>query len=529
MNTSNIIFPVRQRLAATFAIAMLCLSLVIGLGGAQAQSANPTPPVVAHLSGEVKQASWSLKPQAVDVSEWTALRLNFLIERTDRARFGGLTISAIKAALDGQPIQLNDGDLVDTSQQPVSVLLLLDGSGSMNSAYVGTSKLAAAKQALLTLVEKLGPNARIGIAVFDKEQRLLAAPTSDKAYLRSVINNFTTAPATRNGTALYDAAEFALQVARQQGLQNIVLLSDGCEDTAETKRLARTSGITAYKRERERQITEGARQTNIRLFTVAIGDKDSRAEAPLFVDSVALHNLTLGAAGGFSGQIDLPRLQRLSGGDGAAYRRLLVGDLSALLERIRESFRFDYSLRLRLGSLARQDGQSHKVTVRVVAGNHELPVEIPFVWQPGARLPEIRDFKALPAVLIRTPLLSVQLGSLLQIYLALTLALAALAVLPPLRQGLRRLDARRKNCRAVVVVKRGSQLIGCACPNEGQRLGKRYLLREGDLAVLCPQCGTPHHLNCWQLNEERCWIRTCGHEMLVEEHIESDLNERRAA
>lgn len=105
-----------------------------------------------------------------------------------------------------------------------SVVVLLDGSASMQASDVAPSRFEAAKEEARRLISDLGGSHQMTIIQAGQTPTVLAAPTGDKAALRQAVNE--TQP--ESGAADWQAA-FALAAGAAQGFQNakIVIISDG--------------------------------------------------------------------------------------------------------------------------------------------------------------------------------------------------------------------------------------------------------------------------------------------------------------
>jgi Ca-activated chloride channel family protein len=144
------------------------------------------------------------------------------------------------------------------------VMLLIDVSRSMNATDVLPSRLDAAKVAATTFIDMLPSNVRVGLVSFAVRAELNAAPTLDRAKIRSAIRALT----ATGGTAAGDAVQLALktlQSERREGaadapLENatIVLLSDGASNNGVSIETAGTAA-TVLK---------------VPVFTIAFGTPD---------------------------------------------------------------------------------------------------------------------------------------------------------------------------------------------------------------------------------------------------------------
>ncbi|MGI8469146.1 MAG: VWA domain-containing protein [Pyrinomonadaceae bacterium] len=109
----------------------------------------------------------------------------------------------------------------DTEQEPVSVALLLDTSGSTQEV------LDKIKDAAKDFIESLKPDDKCLIATFDSRLNFLISFTSDKHNLKDSLDRIQTAE--RDGTIMFSAIDQITQnsFARVKGRKAIVILSDG--------------------------------------------------------------------------------------------------------------------------------------------------------------------------------------------------------------------------------------------------------------------------------------------------------------
>ena len=495
-------------------IALLTTSVLIPLDVLFAQNsvapnANPSASVT-RTADEVNKEGYSLKPTGLATNEWPNLRIDFSIERADHTTFKNLTLGDVAAKVDDASITMRDGDLRQTESQAPGVFVLLDLSGSMEAA--GVDKLKAAKQGLKTLVDRLDANQRVGLIVFDEEQRLIVAPTSDKEKVKQEIDNLKSRKETSRFTRLYKAVEFGLEQAGANQIKNLLIISDGWEDTPETRSLSQAE-LQNFKRAREEQLTNYSRAHDIRVFTIAIGNE--HGEGLTYVDRAALDNISKGANGGSAAYIELtPEL-----GAKAWQESYLLSRLQQTLNDLRQAFRYSYSLTVRIDQSAQRSAAKHKLWLGFTVGENpriQLPIEYTYTL-PVSGVPIVTTVKLQPAIFIQSAPRNVKWQQLLFIYLVLLSSLAVLACLPSVGKRLSRGTQSLRLRKSIVTVEEGSDLIGVACPNEGTAAGRVYLIKEGDVVLICPNraCRTPHHLSCWAFNEHRCMQRNCETVMVV--------------
>jgi Mg-chelatase subunit ChlD len=458
---------------------------------------------------EVNKAGYSLKDYGLSTNDWPVCTMNFSIKRADQTIFKNLTLTDVAPKVDGKPLVTRDGDLLQKDGEGSGVFVLLDGSGSMVTT-TGVDKLDAAKQGLETLIDKLNANTRVGLIAFDEEQRVVIAPTTDKAKVKQEIENFSTRPGKSRYTRLYEAVDYGLKEAMKNGIKNLLVISDGWEDTPETRKLS-VDGLASLKREREEAITKLSRENHIRVFTVAIGYE--HGQGLNYVDRLTLDNISKGANGGVAAYIEL----KGDLGSRALEQTFLLSRLQQILDDLKQWFEYSYSLTLRVDESMQVPGKEHKLWIGFTVGDDpriQLPIEYTYVLQASGA-PVVTVALVQQPVFIRAAPRSVTWQQLLFIYVLLLLVLAILAILPSIFKALSRGGQALRLRKAIVKLAGNSGLVGVACPNEGTAAGRVYLFKEGDVVLICPNCKTPHHLSCWTFNEHQCMQRTCEAELMV--------------
>lgn len=109
----------------------------------------------------------------------------------------------------------------------VSMLFVLDRSGSMQQRVGAATRLAIAKEATLTATELLGPASRVAIVVFDEQASVLLPWTSteDLAPVEAALDDLVPG----GGTALFPGLASArdLLQASESATRHVVLMTDG--------------------------------------------------------------------------------------------------------------------------------------------------------------------------------------------------------------------------------------------------------------------------------------------------------------
>jgi tight adherence protein B len=131
---------------------------------------------------------------------------------------------SVKVTIGGTEIPDPDVSQLDagTSVSRTTVLAI-DTSRSM----AADNKFAAAKAAATAFLDSLPPDVRVGVVTFADVTDPALAPTADRAAVKTAIDALTLS--TTTGTALYDGAALAADQTGDDGVRNVLLLSDGNE------------------------------------------------------------------------------------------------------------------------------------------------------------------------------------------------------------------------------------------------------------------------------------------------------------
>jgi Ca-activated chloride channel family protein len=150
--------------------------------------------------------------------------LDVSVTRADGGPVPGLSAEDFVVREDGVPREVSFfRGLSETSPTPLSAVLLIDASSSMEG-----TPMEGAREAASSFVHESPENTEIAILSFDGDTRLLSDGfTRDRAALASALDGLRPG----GGTALYDAlleAERLFEKARNPR-RAIVLSSDGCD------------------------------------------------------------------------------------------------------------------------------------------------------------------------------------------------------------------------------------------------------------------------------------------------------------
>jgi len=207
-----------------------------------------------------------------------------------------LTPTDFRVEIDGIPAATQSVASGEDSSVPLSLVLVVDTSGSMAG-----QPLAAAKEALTQFADSVRPIDRLALITFDDAVQEVVGLSSDRAALRAAIN----ALEARGNTALYDAVDraVALALSTSEARRGVVFLADG-EDFG---------GVSSASRE---AALEAAAASGIPFYVVGLGQ-----------------------------ELDAAFLEALAVGGGGRYLEASSPDqLSALYSEISAALRLQYAL-----------------------------------------------------------------------------------------------------------------------------------------------------------------------------------------
>ncbi len=162
---------------------------------------------------------------------------------------------------------------VKSPNERASVVLVVDTSGSMRASDVKPTRLAAAKSAMRSFLDRAPSSLRIGIVSFSDEAQVVVPPTVDRKQLDQGIDVLGPGFGTALGDGIARAVELAraaagrtgeggststapLKDAKGRSLASILLLSDG----------AQTRGLLSPGQGAAR-----AQSAGIPVYTIALG------------------------------------------------------------------------------------------------------------------------------------------------------------------------------------------------------------------------------------------------------------------
>lgn len=230
------------------------------------------------------------------------------ITQVDKTEFPRITLYVSVTDANGEPLGV-DPDRIRISENgvvmhpdhvsgtgdigPLTTLLVMDVSGSMNNA----GKLSAAKAAAQAYVDQMRPKDQAGLLIFNTQVTYVQSITTDHVALAQAIKNLK----AENDTAMFDALVQANQILQDySGRKAIIVLTDGLDNQ---------SKMTSD------QVTETIGASGLSISTIGLGNPDNAG--PFFgLDESVLKSLAEQAGGVYSyadNQADLSRLYGLYG------------------------------------------------------------------------------------------------------------------------------------------------------------------------------------------------------------------------
>jgi hypothetical protein len=381
-------------------------------------------------------------------------------------------------------------------------------------------KLQAAKDALHYFVSNLSFDEQAAIYTFDEKQKQDVQLTNNRDDLNSAIDRIEVSDsATKMRTSLYISIKYALEEAKKNGIRHLVVLTDGKEDTKKSRDAYAEGSLPELKAGEEESIGKKAREYGIPIHTIAIGDPSipveySNDRSEEAVDTETLKQISSKANNGLSRFINIPQL-----GAGKDPKTFLTDELKDVLMEIKKRAKYNYVQTIVLPDLPEGAGR-FLLTVTIEKDRKYIPftAEYDVFWNKGSG-PPISILQRVGRQGLINPKPPIEWSRLTQIYFALFLPLALLALLPSVYGRIALAHEMRRMDHAIEVIRRDSPLQGKQCPNEMGAAGHRYLFREGDTVLICPRCNTAHHLSCWEYNQHSCMNRVCDYQFSIPERL----------
>jgi uncharacterized protein YegL len=177
---------------------------------------------LAPSAGAVADGGLHVRIDSADSSAYPQIRATVTLTDDGGRPIDGVPPAAFAAHLGAAVLPISAVQAATDANLPVTVVLVIDISGSMSGA-----PLDAAKGAAQALLAQLAPGDLAAIVAFGSAVTVVQPVTADKAALNNAINGL----APDGNTDLYDAVSRSAQLLQSAGTPRaaIVLLSDGQE------------------------------------------------------------------------------------------------------------------------------------------------------------------------------------------------------------------------------------------------------------------------------------------------------------
>ena len=230
------------------------------------------------------------------------------ITQVDNSKFPQVTVYVSVTDTNGEPLAVNPDQLQISENGvamkpnkvsgfgeigPLTTLLVMDVSGSMNNA----GKLSAAKAAAQAYVNQMRPGDQAGLLIFNTKVTYTQTITTDHAALIQAINSLQ----AKDDTAMFDALAQADQILQNYpGRKAIIVLTDGMDNQSK-----KTSD----------QVIQTIGTSGLSISTIGLGNPNNAG--PYFGLDVSTLKSLAGKAGGVysyaNNQADLSKLFELYG------------------------------------------------------------------------------------------------------------------------------------------------------------------------------------------------------------------------
>ena len=151
--------------------------------------------------------------------------------------------------------------------EQATIMLAIDGSGSMDATDVKPNRLAAARAAADRFLKQVPRRMQVGLVVFNQTPRVLQAPTTDRQAIRDALAAVEPSGGTAAGEAIFSSLAAIRAVTVPGGRRPpaaIVLLTDGKS----------THGRS------DREAAVASKERRVPVHTIALGTPNGVLERP---------------------------------------------------------------------------------------------------------------------------------------------------------------------------------------------------------------------------------------------------------
>jgi hypothetical protein len=209
--------------------------MCIGLVGVRAVRGNRAIALVTALAS-IAAPAWGQSDNCLERT------IPLSIISRDGSQLPSVNLQLFNASIRGKPVEINS---VAPDQSPRRILILVDVSASFIARSAWSLGVAA------DLLDRIPPPSEIGIASFSKSLNLLAAPTTDRARIRTQLDSIyppagKLPPASSQKTVLWDALEGAGKLFDSPKFGDVIfLITDGVDNGSKASAPEATRALEA--------------------------------------------------------------------------------------------------------------------------------------------------------------------------------------------------------------------------------------------------------------------------------------------
>jgi len=206
------------------------------------------------LPSEVNAQSsgYDIEITTISIKQWPQVTVYFHIKNKQTGQRENIPLDTTKVKIleDGKDAKIIRVTQPGQSTSEVSVMLVMDSSGSMGES----GKMASVIEAATLFVNLMQGNDRSALISFSDQASLLQSFTSDKTALLSKINRLSPG----NGTNMFDAIKMGVELlSKESGRQLLIVLTDGVT----------SSGFSSAS-----DVINAAKKNQIQIYTVGVGN-----------------------------------------------------------------------------------------------------------------------------------------------------------------------------------------------------------------------------------------------------------------
>jgi len=286
--------------------------------------------------------------------------VNIRITQVDTSQFPKVTVYVSATNANGEPVSVPRSQLVLTengqemrleeikgvgdNDEPLTTLLVMDVSGSMNAA----GKLGSAKSAARNYINQTRPNDLIGILAFNTRLNYARPITQNREDLFRALDDLT----AKDDTALYDALIEGIKILEgMPGRKTIIALTDGMDNRSKAS---------------PKKVIDRIGPEGVSISTIGLGDPEYNKGNLAGLDEAALTYLADHAGGLYGYAND-------------------ASTLSNLYERYGRALQSEYALTYTSPSTLR-DGVNRSLNISLKEGGAAASED---KYNPGGLVPEV--------------------------------------------------------------------------------------------------------------------------------------------